>query len=228
MEEIEQHDLLFRLPSQQCEALHGKIIPARVNRLFRLYTRCQTMLRNQGYMIPEFYVYPTLFEFWCRFGNDKHTKKELTMLLRHMHDPDKQLVCFFPERQPHQEMFQMFVDHCKHLKAGNALIIFPYNKLVSSTAQNHMNRADIAFQAFTENELLFSPVEHELTSDIRMLEPDERDALLKHYGITTNNLQRLRHDEALARHFNFPKNAVIAMKRPDDANGYRIQYLCVK
>jgi len=184
------------------------------------------MLSKRGYMVPREMREMTPGAFSDKFG-DYPSREALTILVEKEDDETNQLFVFFPEDEKEKvgvKPIKVLTDRMKEESVSNAILVLrvdvtPFAKQAIATMSDSFR-----IEHFRESELLVDITEHVLVPEHRVLDPNEKQELLKRYRLRDTQLPRIQPEDPVARYYGMKRGQVCKIIRPSETAGRYVTY----
>lgn len=194
------------------------------NKLYRIWRTLMQMLQDREYHVPDALLSLTLNGFKQKLGESK-TRDILTIQLAKADDQNSRIFISFPDdnriavpiiaavaQRMHKEGIQ------RAIIIGKG-IITPSAKTAIVELQNHF-----VIEYFEEKELLVNITEHELVPKHIVMNPDEKQGLLKRYRVKESQLPKIQTTDPVARYLGLQRGQVVKIIRSSETAGKYITY----
>ncbi|KAG6432664.1 hypothetical protein SASPL_104246 [Salvia splendens] len=168
-----------------------------ITRLFRIRKTVMQMLKDRGYMVGDFEIEMTKYQFIEKYG--EYMKREDLVINKGFRNSSEQLYVFFPEEQ----------------KVGVKTM---------KTYTNRMKEEGVHRAILVEAELLVNIKEHVLVPEHQLLTAEEKKTLLERYTVKETQLPRIQITDPIARYYGLKRGQVVKIIRPSETAGRYVTY----
>lgn len=209
----------------------------RAYRLFRITNTVRKMCHDRDYQVsaPIEYEYDDwVQEFTKRAeGHSLPTRDKLTFIFRHKHAETGDIYVFFAEETRKglgSDEIKKFNKKMTEANVFHAIIVFA--NAVVPQVRDFIIKAKQAtppynFELFNENELIANITEHSLVPHHRILNDEEKAALLVRYKLTEVQLPRVQAADPISRYYGAQVGQVFKITRRSETAGSYITYRIV-
>jgi DNA-directed RNA polymerase I, II, and III subunit RPABC1 len=183
------------------------------------------MLAKRGYIVPDEHVNMTPEEFKGKFG-ETPSREDLSILVEKTDDASDQLFVFFPtEDKVGVKPIKTYCQRMKDQNVKRAIIVVkvaltPFAK----SAIKELTQRNFRVEYFRDSELLIDITEHKLVPEHVVLSTQEKNELLRRYGLKPSQLPKIQLHDPVARYFGLSHGQVVKIVRPSETAGRYITY----
>ncbi|KAI4377563.1 hypothetical protein MLD38_015167 [Melastoma candidum] len=216
------------LPRQLCPPRNMSLGDAQIGRLFKIRRTALQMLRDRGYAVEDAELEMTRTDFVQKFGVNMR-RRDLTILTEKESDPSDRIYVFFQEGEKSGvPEIRNYINRMKTEGVRSSILVI--EKSLTPAAKAGLNEMNASFnmQVFEEAELLVNITEHALVPEHRVLNQEEKKALLAKYGIKEAQLPRILFSDPVARYYGMKRGQVVKITRfSETAKTYETYRFCV-
>ncbi|KAL9246833.1 hypothetical protein vseg_020324 [Gypsophila vaccaria] len=185
------------------------------SKMYRVYTTVLEMLKDRGYVVPEFELNVTKEQF-IEFYDDDHNFRPDCRATKRGDDTDQILVSFV------KILSTQAVKGTKSRmeEEGVHTVIFVVRERVTPIAKTMCeSSAKGHFEIFMETELLFNVTKHKMVPEHQVLTEDEKKDLLLKYTLTESEIPRIQVSDPIAKYYGLRRGQVVKITRRSDSAG---------
>eukprot|EP00735_Rhodelphis_limneticus_P004004 TRINITY_DN15552_c0_g1::TRINITY_DN15552_c0_g1_i1::g.28501::m.28501 TRINITY_DN15552_c0_g1::TRINITY_DN15552_c0_g1_i1::g.28501 ORF type:complete len:216 (+),score=37.46,sp/O81098/RPB5A_ARATH/51.50/1e-73,RNA_pol_Rpb5_C/PF01191.14/2.9e-35,RNA_pol_Rpb5_N/PF03871.9/4.2e-26,Pyr_excise/PF03013.9/0.5,Pyr_excise/PF03013.9/1.3e+02,Metal_hydrol/PF10118.4/3.8,Metal_hydrol/PF10118.4/20 TRINITY_DN15552_c0_g1_i1:42-650(+) len=200
---------------------------AEVGKLFRIRKTVNQMLKDRGYNVSKTESEKTLENFTQQFSENP-SRENLTILARMEGNPTEQIFVFFPDEEKlGVGTIRKYHDRMRDEGVARAIIVLrgAITAFAKTALQELSNK--YIMETFEEKELMVNITEHILVPKHLLLNPEEKEALLKRYNLKQDQLPRIQFSDPVARYYGLQRGQVVKIVRPSETAGRYVTYRLV-
>lgn len=210
-------------------------------KLHRIWLTVKQMCNDRGYDVDDADLELSLDGWIERFGDapkdNNPGRKNLNFLVYHDKDAMNRMFVLFAEQHTVTgDDLKAYMAKMKDGSVERAIIV--YENKITPMARNQMdemrNMADgiegrkYFFEVFKDKELMINVTRHELVPKHAVLVEEEKQTLLKRYGLKETELGQIQRGDPVARYFGMSKGQVFKIVRSSQTAGRYVSYRIVR
>ncbi|KAL8485462.1 hypothetical protein ACS0TY_027676 [Phlomoides rotata] len=162
-----------------------------ISRLFRIRKTLMLMLRDRGYMVTDFEIEMTKFQFLQKHG-ESMKREDLVINKNLRNNSSEQIYIFFPEEpKVGVKTMKTYTNRMKEENVHRAILVVQQN--LTPFARTCISEISTKFQleVFQEAELLINIKDHVLVPEHQLLSAEEKKTLLERYTVKETQVRFL-------------------------------------
>jgi DNA-directed RNA polymerase I, II, and III subunit RPABC1 len=202
-------------------------------RLFKIRRTVLQMLRDRGYEVDITDLDMDFDSFGLSYGNAVSEPGCMNYTYRH-NDPSVASIRVkfdLPDGRIGNTTIQTLTAELQHERATRCIAVMGEGQTLTPTVRKHIDtlRAELQmhFEFFTPLELLINITEHKLVPRHRPLRLQEKDELLKRYGISETQLPRILRSDPVVRYLGVDAGTILEITRKSETSGRYVTYRLV-
>jgi DNA-directed RNA polymerase I, II, and III subunit RPABC1 len=206
-------------------------------RLWRMTNTCRKMCHDRDYQVPTPVEYN--YEDWLETFTKREagalfpTRADIVFMFQHKHAETGRMYVFFSEESAKglgSDEIKKFHKRMTDGSCYHAIIVFA-NKVVPQVKDHiikyKQQTPPLFFELFNESELIANITEHMLVPHHRVLNDEEKTALLKRYKLLETQLPRVQVVDPISRYYGAQVGQVFKITRRSETAGSYITYRIV-
>ncbi|CAD8091010.1 unnamed protein product [Paramecium primaurelia] len=209
---------------------------ASIKKKYKVFQTLASMIRQRGYFesTPVILVEDESFElFEAKYRTQ--TLPQSIVCFKREDETDKLLIIFYTKQAALSfEEAKKYVQDFTNRQVKSIIMVFPTDpfatkpQIVDKKARLFIDQVNstqtYSFELFGEDDLVYDVTKHELVPQHIILNDNEKELLLKKYGLVDNQLPRILQSDPIARFLGLHHGDVVKIIRKSETAGLYVTY----